>query len=285
MCLILVNKIKYARASVNTWAKHCNHVELVQLKRNKLGLKRNKDEASWPLLCNALVNISESFHWILVVKETTFAIVENVRHLVAPLDYESHYYLGHAIKFWGIKYNVAQAGYILSNGTLAALKLKNEKDLCSTNSVVWNLEDYYLGRTLQQFNISVTDTRDELGFAIFHGYNLQKLFFPGSTTLSNYYKHSVYPTICCSPKSVTFQVSNRHSMYTYEYLLNQLQIFKNGTLGNHRPVPISQEEVWQTVLRKHSRTNFNMSAEEYYDFWVELVSDPVSFAQKIKDNK
>ncbi|KAK4875112.1 hypothetical protein RN001_011534 [Aquatica leii] len=282
LCVVLVHKIKYAKASLMTWTKQCNHIELVHLKPSKIGVKRKKEDAAWPLLCKTLVNTSKSFHWVFVVNDNTFALVENIRYLVAPLNHSSQYYLGHAIKFWGVKYNVGSAGYLISNATLAALKL-NQRNSCITDSVIWNLEDYYLGKTLSQLNITVYDTRDELGFGTFHGFNLQKLFFPGSTTMSNYYKYSVYPTPCCSPKSVTFQVSNSNSMYTYEYLLKQLQVFTSGTLGNRAPATqINKDEVWKSILKQHGYTNTNVSAEEYYEFWVNLVSDPTSFAQKIK---
>lgn len=100
-------------------------------------------------------------------------------------------------------------------------------------------------------NITPTDTRDVRGLSTFHGFNLQKLFFPGSTLTSNYYKMSVYPVRCCSPHSITFkvllcyqivgfmgnfcvviQVADHDKMYSINYLLYTLQLFESGVLGN-----------------------------------------------------
>ncbi|KAF5276279.1 hypothetical protein FQA39_LY06628 [Lamprigera yunnana] len=284
LCVVLVRKVKYAKASILTWTRQCDDVNLVHIKRSKLLIRKNKAEAMWPVLCNTLLNTSKSFHWLLVTNDNTFSIIENIKYLVAPLNSSNQYYLGHAVKFWGVSYNSGDAGYLLSNGSLSAIK--GNSNLCNSDTIMWNLEDYYLGKALGQLNISVSDTRDERGLAVFHGFNLQKLFFPGSTALSNYYKFSVYPpTVCCSSRSVTFQVSSSSSMFTYKYLLNQLQVFTNGTLGNRKAATaVSGDEVWKSVLKQHGRIDTNITAKEYYELWVDLVSDPISFAQKMKNN-
>lgn len=123
-----------------------------------------------------------------------------------------------------------------------------------------------IGKHLASLNITPSDTRDSLGLATFHGFNLQKLFFPGSTILSNYYKYSVFPTKCCSHRSSTFKVSSRglvyyswkcvlfkvtdsDMMYTYYYLLYKLQIFTNEHLENvPATIPALENSVSYTLL-------------------------------------
>lgn len=119
---------------------------------------------------------------------------------------------------------------------------------------------YSVGKHLLRMNITPTDTRDVRGLSTFHGFNLQKLFFPGSTLMSNYYKMSVYPVQCCSPHSITFkvsrvtkivgflsnfcvvQVADCDKMYTIHYLLYTLQLFESGVLGNVPATTIVPEE-------------------------------------------
>ncbi|KAK5644331.1 hypothetical protein RI129_005631 [Pyrocoelia pectoralis] len=287
-CLVLVRRIKYVKAAKMTWGTQCNYVDFVYLKptKNRINSRKNITNSAWFLLCTNLSNLSQSFDWILILNENTFALIENMRYLVAPLNSSAQYYLGHSVKFWGVKYNSGQAGYLISNGTLAALRKKLIENSCSSDSVFWNLEDYYLGRALATLNISTSDTRDKLGLATFHGFTLQKLFSPGSITLSNYYKHSTYPALCCSTRSVTFQVQGTSSMFTYLYLFNQLQVFTSGSYGNHlATTPVPDQEIWKAVLREHGRNFTSISPEEYYDFWVDLVSDPNSFSLKLKNGK
>lgn len=59
-------------------------------------------------------------------------------------------------------------------------------------------------------------------------------------------------------------------------------MFGKGNKGNvAAPTPIPQEEVWKSFLREHGYTNINMSTNEYYDIWVNLVQDPTAFARQL----
>lgn len=290
LCLILVRNVKNAEAANKTWVKQCNQAEFIHIttkNKIKLPIRRTKDNASWPLLCKSLQNLSGLFKWILIINDNMFAIIENVRYLVAALDYTKEYYLGHAMTFWGVTYNSGQAGYLISNGTLTAIKKTlNTSESCNAASTFWNLEDYYLGKTLANLNISPSDTRDGIGLTTFHGFNLLKLHFPGSTLLSNYYKFSLYPTKCCSSHAVTFQVTEGDKMYTYDYLLRQLQVFKTGTLGNKPPTtPKPEKEVWMSFLKEQNITDSNISVKKYYNLWLDVIDDSLTIAQNLYRNK
>lgn len=151
ICVILVRKRKNAVAANNTWAKHCNKRKFIYLQNEKvqktmLPIRQEKIESSWHLLCDAIREIPTKYQWSLFLFDDMFAIPENVRKMVAGLDSDQGYYLGHAISFWGTNYNVGQAGYVLSRGSIKALQsLFNSSEACINGGRFWKQEDFYLG--------------------------------------------------------------------------------------------------------------------------------------------
>lgn len=243
LCVILVRKRKNAAAVNQTWAKQCNEKTFIYLRSEhvqkvKLPIRQTKLESSWYLLCNAVRDINtSSFHWALFVNDDTFALPENVRRMVAGVDYNEGHYLGHATTFWGCNYNAAQAGYVLSKGSLQLIQSRfNSTETCAAGGRFWKQEDYYLGKHLATLNVTPTDTRDYLGRTTFHGHSLMQLLTPGSLSalsITNYYSRSIFPgNKCCSPFTVTFQTVEADKMYTNYYMLYQLQVFRNGRFGN-----------------------------------------------------
>lgn len=147
LCIILVKNEKYLQAANNTWAKGCNKIQPIKLQtQNKImPKKQSKDKSSWALLYNMLkVQDVKAFDWTIIIKDTTFVIMDNLRYLVAPLNEQEQYYLGYGVKFWGTEYNSAEAGYVLSQGTIKELQ-RGIKGTNCLEYVYWNREDYYLG--------------------------------------------------------------------------------------------------------------------------------------------
>ncbi|XP_022918192.1 C1GALT1-specific chaperone 1-like protein [Onthophagus taurus] len=288
LCIILVRNMRNAEAAKATWAQSCNDVKLINLKVDKkkilISMKKNKQSSTWRLLCNNLLNVSNTFDWIFVVNDNTFGIVENLRLLVAPLDKLKGYYLGHAVNFWGLNYNIGLAGYAINNATLNALKnklLKNN-DSCTTEITFMNKEDFYLGKILSSLNIFPEDTRDSLGLTTFHSYNLQQEFFVDL----NYYKTSIYPVECCSSESITFQAIEADKMYMYHYLIYRLQVFTAGHLGNKTPsTNVPKDKVWKTFLKERGIPADNVSAQQYYKIWEDIVHDPSEFVKEMRQLK
>lgn len=150
LCLVLVRNAKNADAAKHTWAKGCNSIELVtigsKVKRKILPIKKTKEQSSWVLLCKALLNI-QNYNWVMIVNDSSFVILENLRRLVAGLDYKKGHYLGHAVTFWTTTYNTGQAGYVLSWGSVEAIRKKfNSSSHCTSEITYLNQEDMYLGR-------------------------------------------------------------------------------------------------------------------------------------------
>ncbi|CAH1154338.1 unnamed protein product [Phaedon cochleariae] len=279
-CVVLVHNEKNAKACKATWAKSCNHVKLVQVKTktNKpVAIKKTKENSSWVLLCQTLIELANSSDWIMVVNDSTFVIMENLRYYIAPLNADKKYYLGYAVAFWSTIYNSGQAGYVLSRGALAALQNKFSRMDCSLNSF-WNREDFYLGKHLSMVNVTPMDTRDHDGYSRFHPYSWHQALFPGE----NYYKTSVFPTKCCSNTSISFQAIQGDKMYTFHYLLYVLQIFTDGHLGNRAPEPFDDKQVLKNFLRERNIPYDNVTSEEYYKIWERLIDDPTSFSANMR---
>ena len=108
--------------------------------------------------------------WILVAGEETFAIPENLRFYVAAKNSSDFHYLGHAMKFWNVIYNWADAGYVISKGTLNKMMQKFDSDeACDKGGQYWKNSDWYLAKHLSQMNINPVDTRDHIGRSRFIG--------------------------------------------------------------------------------------------------------------------
>lgn len=163
LCLILVRNLKNAEASSATWGKNCNkmeylHISIDNKKRKIVPIKKTKNNSSWVLLCKALVNVSDNYNWILILHDDTFAILENLRLLVAGLDDSKGYYLGHPVTFWTVTYNMGQAGFVLSKGSVNKIKNKfNMTNSCTSERTYWNQEDMYLGKYFQDVFERVTE--------------------------------------------------------------------------------------------------------------------------------
>jgi hypothetical protein len=280
-CLVLVKSTKNANAVKQTWGKHCNKIQLLNITSDKMKIpiKRDKNDSLWVLLCKTLKAVPDDFQWILTVYDYTFVLVENLRLFLASLNPDNKYYLGHPVRFWSTIYNMGQAGYVLSRGSINALKQKfNETESCSKTLTYRNQEDYYLGQNLALLNITPLDTRDKEGLSTFHPYNLYHVFFPGE----DYYKFSVYPHKCCSRYSIAFQAIEGDKMYTYYYLLYTVQLFRDGHFGNKLPSKqFTDDEVWKQFLKERNVSE-NITSEQYYKIWENLVDDPTSFAKHMK---
>lgn len=152
LCLILVRNAKNAEAAKHTWGKGCNSIEYVNVqsknKRKIVPVRKTKEQSSWILLCKALLSV-QKHNWIIIVNDNSFVILENLRRLVAALDYKKGHYLGHAVTFWTTTYNTGQAGYVLSWGSVEAIRSKfTSSQFCTSEITYLNQEDMYLGKQL-----------------------------------------------------------------------------------------------------------------------------------------
>lgn len=155
-CVIFVEKLKLAKSIRDTWSKRCNNVYFfgynkVQDAQLPIININAKIVSSWQLLCevmNYIWNDMNKLEWIIFVKDNTMVVPENLRYIVAPLNYTDDYYLGHPVVLWGQPYNIAQSGYVLSKGALAkVVQMFNTSEKCIKSGKYWKKEDYYLGKS------------------------------------------------------------------------------------------------------------------------------------------
>ncbi|XP_018402843.1 PREDICTED: glycoprotein-N-acetylgalactosamine 3-beta-galactosyltransferase 1-like [Cyphomyrmex costatus] len=287
-CVIFVEKLKLGKSIKATWGKRCNNIYFFghRLKNTELPIidVNIKIISSWQLLCEAMNYIwnhqVDKLQWIIFVKDDTIIIPENLRYMVAPLDYTHDYYLGHPVVLWGQAYNVAQSGYVLSRGALNKIvQMFNNTEKCIKGGKYWKKEDYYLGKHLSSLDIRPSDTRDQYLRGTFHGYSLQNLLW-GIAKPDSYFTRAVYPIKgeCCSPISVTFSVSDPDKMHMLNYLLYQLHVLNDESrFGNvSAAVRVREEDVWKVALQEEFNiTHLNdISSDAYYEIWHSRYSEP-----------
>lgn len=292
-CVVFVEREKNLAAASHTWLKHCNDYSLYYAKRpNDLRgknfvpdfkVKTIDAKSSWDFLCKTVLDLWETkqpdLQWLLFVSDDMFVVPENLRKMVAHLDSNYPYYLGHAQTLWGQPFNVALAGYVLSKGTVNLLARNFSINSCSSGGKYWKKEDYYLGKNLEKLCVLPSDTRDETGKGRFHGYNLNQLLFSNKLALiASYWKDSIYPSTegkqCCSDLSVTFQGIEADKMYTYDYIINRLRVFTQGHHGSQpAPTPPS-EQVWQDFMRSRGYSSVeNISSKQYFQAWRAKIKE------------
>lgn len=291
-CVVFVEKLKLAKSIQATWGKRCNDIYFFGHRLKKMDADEvpiinvaAKIVSSWQLLCEAMKYIWEDrtankIEWIIFVKDDTMVIPENLRYMVAPLDHNSDYYLGHPVVLWGQTYNLAQSGYVLSKGALAkVVRMFNTSEKCVTGGKYWKKEDYYLGKHLSFLDIHPSDTRDQYLRGTFHGYSLQNLLW-GVARPDSYFTRAVYPTKgeCCSPVSVTFSIGEPDKMHTVNYLLYHLRIFNSEARFGNRVAETSvpEEDVWKIALQEEFNITHlkDISSDAYYEIWHSKYSEP-----------
>lgn len=127
--------------------------------------------------------------------------------------------------------------------------------------------------------VNVSDTRDGQLLNIFNGYTLQQLQW-GITKGDSYWKRALFPTKIrsCSPMAVTFSSGGFDKMFTLNYLLYHLRVFRQEAVHGNKcaPKPFSEEQVWKTALKEEFNISdfSNISNEAYYQIWRSKYSAP-----------
>ena len=170
-CLVMAKKDGMKATAIrDTWGQHCNSLKFISANRlsmhdakanssilatNPATIEIVKATSEFGLLCKSLRQLWQSrkdkLMWIVVGVEDLFMVVENLRFFVAQKDHKEAHYLGHAMKFWNVVYNWADAGYVLSRGTLDRFVSKFGSDAdCEAGGKYWKNSDWY-----EQFPFSI----------------------------------------------------------------------------------------------------------------------------------
>lgn len=240
LCLIHARSAQQTRSVLNTWSRRCNrvvffgslldpYVPIEQVPRSAPDAK-----VACTVFRRVLKKYGGTFRWLLLADDETFAVVENLRFYVAPLNSSDVHYYGHAVRDTaGAFYNTLQAGVVLSEGAVRALRVDDRPCAAGDGGSTTGQLDRHIGRLLRQGRAErfepAVDTRDPLLRARFSVFNVEKMLVPGSIPYTDpYWRSSLFLSPqggrCCSMRAVTFHGANPVEMYLYEYLVYGLHI-------------------------------------------------------------
>ncbi|XP_054168633.1 glycoprotein-N-acetylgalactosamine 3-beta-galactosyltransferase 1-like [Oppia nitens] len=268
LCLVLSKSRKGSQAVRLTWANHCNDVIFFgSFSDHKIPVMKYPPTSSHSSFCYSFITtwhqFCGQFDWLLIAYDDTYAVIENLRQYVAPLNSSHVYYLGRAVKhyFTGV-YNSADAGIVLSKGAAQVIKnVFSNYSVCNLTyikgipSVSSNFQ-VSLAIILSHFGANPVDTRDSRNRGRFHSFPPEKQLIPGMISIFNpYWRSSLFlepeGTQCCSDVSITFNGIQPAIMYLTEYLLYHMSIFTHSPLGlGNKPPPYSSYKVDSDLDKK-----------------------------------
>lgn len=185
-----------------------------------------------------------NFDWLLKVADSTFIVMENLRHLLYQYDSEWPLLIGQ--RFLDEDYMVGT--YVLSKRAFVRL-LENafsNSEICSKTAINVDAE---LAKCSQHVNILKIDGIDDRGKGMFFYEKPDNSLFPVklNPSFDKYYWHKLKQGIenCCSDRLIA--IHNYRDIYLY-YL--EYYIYKVKTFGRHRnreelPAKKTLEEVVQ----------------------------------------
>ncbi|XP_042234402.1 glycoprotein-N-acetylgalactosamine 3-beta-galactosyltransferase 1-like [Homarus americanus] len=250
----------------NTWGQRCDQQVFLSSKADKevgavqLKVKEGynnlwgKTRASLKYLYH---NHLDDAEWFYKADDDTFAIVENLKHMLKLYDPDFPIYFGAKLRAKDNSqvFMSGGAGYVLSR---AALKLVVEKGF--TNSTICKAEnkgreDVELGRCMQAVGVMFGDSRDHLGRERFLCLT-PELLLPGWATANKhgwFWNIVYYPMkegpMCCSERVVSFHYVKPSMMYVFYYLIYQVHL--SHFQGPLPRLPPDTSSIPKEVLEKY----------------------------------
>ncbi|XP_022656733.1 C1GALT1-specific chaperone 1-like isoform X1 [Varroa destructor] len=241
-CIVFSSNRRQARAVVGTWGRHCNSLDFVANFEDKFVPTTVKVSEDGHLLCRTIREVflkrfqGKQNRWVFLASDTTFAVIENLRRMVAPLNSSDIHYLGHAVKKWIPRFgsaaphrpltvNVARGGIVLSHGAILQLLYTLGPD-CSVEEEA-ELEDSIA--VLFSDDIIRPDTRDYMGRSRFLARPLAKLLRTRKISpYDTFSKDSVYTSpmgsFCCSPMAISLAGVDALEMHLWEFIIARMGV-------------------------------------------------------------
>ncbi|XP_047097916.1 glycoprotein-N-acetylgalactosamine 3-beta-galactosyltransferase 1-like isoform X1 [Schistocerca piceifrons] len=184
----------------------------------------------------------ESIDWVLKADDDTFIVMENLRHLLLPLDASQSLFGGLRLRPFSPKgFMSGGAGYVLSR--MAALRFVEQGisgDLGGCRNPGYRGEDVAIGRCMVAINATFLDSRDSDGLERFHAYGPEREMAPDKRMdwLKNYSYHPLQP-------GYAHPVHNRTCVQATERsTLPQCQ---------HQDIEDQLQKLWNSLPRKASK--------------------------------
>uniref|UniRef100_L7LYM6 Putative rhip mic-2099 secreted protein n=1 Tax=Rhipicephalus pulchellus TaxID=72859 RepID=L7LYM6_RHIPC len=220
LCLVRATSAQQARSVLNTWSRRCNRaVFFGSLSDPYVPVVRVPSGDTCGLFAHVLAQHGGSFRWLLLVDDETFAVVENLRLYVAPLNASEVHYLGHPVRWGAGFYNALAAGIALSEGAVRALRNR-----CRPAEL-----ERMVAASLPR--APPVDTRDTLLRGRFNLFSVEQMLMPGSVAYGHR-RSSIFRSPegghCCSQHAITFHGVNPVDMFLLEYLVYGLHVGPGG---------------------------------------------------------
>lgn len=207
-CVIMVEpkNIVYWATALDTWSKHCDKAVFYTSETSKaLEAIDLNEKDGWARLRKALKHAYENagdLRWFFVAQPNTFAIIENLKHLVLTKDPDEPFYLGKAVKSGELEYVEYDSGIVLSYEALKRLvQVFQDEDKCPERGhALWKLsEDMQLAVCLKYKAVFAENGEDAHGKGLFNSKSIDSLI---TDSMKNNPTNVVEG--CCSDMAVTF---------------------------------------------------------------------------------
>ncbi|KAK5924851.1 hypothetical protein CgunFtcFv8_017428 [Champsocephalus gunnari] len=215
-CIIMVQPkiLVYWATALDTWSKHCDKAVFYTSESSKaLEAVDLNEKDDWARLRKALKHAYENagdLRWFFVAKATTFAIIENLKHLVLAKDPEQPFYLGNAMKSGELEYVAYESGIVLSYEALKRLVnvLEDEEKCPERGHALWAMsEDKQLAVCLKYTGVFAENGEDSHGKGLFNSKSVDSLI-----TDSMRDNPTNVVEGCCSDLAVTFNEMSPNQM-------------------------------------------------------------------------
>ncbi|KAJ8348760.1 hypothetical protein SKAU_G00273490 [Synaphobranchus kaupii] len=126
-CAIMVQPkiLKFWATAKDTWGKHCDKTEFYTSESaNDLEAVDLHEKDEWLRVRKALIHAFQNaggMRWFFLAQATTFAIIENLKHLLLDKDPSQPFYLGRTVKSGQLEYVEYNSGVVLSYEALRQL--------------------------------------------------------------------------------------------------------------------------------------------------------------------
>ena len=187
---------------LTTWGRHCNKflfvndepvADLPTMNITVMPGYVNLYNKTSTAFNYAWKHFGTHYDWFLKADDDTYVVMENLRHLLKDYSPDVPLYFGDRFQgdFRGspVEYASGGAGYVFNR---AALKLYSTRTEICPKYIGACAEDVLFGVYMQQFNVSIGESRDELNRTRFHSGSAIYLLDVKDDTPDWYKNMSVY---------------------------------------------------------------------------------------------